>query len=39
MEREEKELIENSFSRLFGLGLGLLFLGKQDLSEATILVA
>jgi len=35
MEKEEKDL-ENSFMRIFALGLGLLFLGQQDLAEATI---
>lgn len=28
MEKEEKDLQENSFTRLFALGLGLLFLGQ-----------
>ena len=36
MEKEQKDLEENSFVRLFALGLGLLFLGKQDLADATI---
>ncbi len=36
MEKEEKDLQENSFTRLFALGLGLLFLGQQDLADATI---
>ena len=35
MEKEEKDL-ENPFTRIFALGLGLLFLGKQDLADATI---
>ena len=35
MEKEEKDL-ENPFTRIFALGLGLLFIGKQDLSDATI---
>ena len=36
MEMEEKE-IDNPFSRLFCLGLGLLFLGQQSLAEASML--
>lgn len=36
MEKEQKDLEENSFIRLFALGLGFLFLGKQDLADATI---
>lgn len=36
MEKEQKDLEENSFIRIFALGLGLLFLGKQDLADATI---
>ena len=35
MEKEEKDL-ENPFTRIFALGLGLLFIGKQDLADATI---
>lgn len=35
MEKEEKDF-ENSFTRIFALGLGLLFLGKQDLADASI---
>jgi hypothetical protein len=35
MEKEEKDL-ENPFTRIFALGLGLLFLGQQDLADATI---
>jgi len=35
MEKQESE-IDSPFSRLFCLGLGLLFLGQQSLSEATI---
>jgi hypothetical protein len=38
MEKEEKDL-ENPFTRIFALGLGLLFLGKQDLADATLEVA
>lgn len=38
MERDEKDF-ENSFTRMFALGLGLLFLGQQDLAEATISAA
>lgn len=36
MEKEEKDLQENSFMRIFALALGLLYLGQQDLAEATI---
>jgi 26S proteasome regulatory subunit N1 len=36
MEKEEKDL-ENPFTRIFALGLGLLYLGKQDLAEGTIM--
>ncbi|KAL0083669.1 armadillo-type protein [Phycomyces blakesleeanus] len=35
MEREESEL-KDSWSRFMALGLGLLYLGKQDASEATL---
>ena len=35
MEKDEKDL-ENPFTRIFALGLGLLFLGKQDLADATL---
>jgi len=35
MEMEEKE-IDNPFSKLFCLGLGLLFLGQQSLADASI---
>lgn len=35
MEKEEKDL-EHPFTRMFALGLGLLFLGQQDLAEATL---
>lgn len=35
MEREEKDLSEK-WARFIGLGLGLLFLGKQDAADATI---
>jgi len=35
MEKEEKDL-ENPFTRLFALGLGLLFLGQQELADATL---
>jgi 26S proteasome regulatory subunit N1 len=35
MEKEEKDL-EHPFIRLFALGLGLLFLGQQDLADATM---
>lgn len=38
MEKEEKDL-ENPFTRIFALGLGLLFLGQQDLADATIAAA
>lgn len=37
MEKEEKDL-ELPFTRIFALGLGLLFLGKQDLADATLTV-
>jgi hypothetical protein len=30
MEKEEKDLQENSFMRIFALALGLLYLGQQD---------
>ena len=36
MEKEEKDLQENSFMRIFALALGLLYIGQQDLAEATI---
>jgi 26S proteasome regulatory subunit N1 len=36
MEKEEKDLQENSFMRIFALALGLLYLGQQDLADATI---
>jgi 26S proteasome regulatory subunit N1 len=36
MEKEEKDL-ENPFTRMFALGLGLLYLGQQDLAEGTLL--
>lgn len=35
MEKEEKDL-EHPFTKMFALGLGLLFLGQQDLAEATL---
>lgn len=35
MEREETEL-KDGFAKYMGLGLGLLFLGKQEASEATL---
>jgi 26S proteasome regulatory subunit N1 len=35
MEKDDKDL-EHSFTKIFGLGLGLLFLGKQDLADASI---
>ena len=35
MEKEAKDL-ENPWTRIFALGLGLLFLGQQDLADATI---
>ncbi len=35
MEKEEKDL-EHPFTRMFALGLGLLFLGQQDLADATL---
>jgi hypothetical protein len=35
MEKEEKDL-EHPFTRIFALGLGLLYLGKQDMADATI---
>jgi len=35
MEKESKDL-EHPFAKLFSLGLGLLFLGEQELSEAAI---
>lgn len=38
MEKEEKDL-ENPHTRIFALGLGLLFLGKQDLADAIIQAA
>jgi 26S proteasome regulatory subunit N1 len=38
MEKEEKDL-ESPFTRIFALGLGLLFLGKQDLADAIIEVS
>jgi len=38
MEKDEKDL-EHPFSRIFALGLGLLFLGQQELAEAIIQVA
>ena len=37
MEKEEKDL-ENSFTRIFALGLGLLYLGQQDQAEAMLQV-
>jgi 26S proteasome regulatory subunit N1 len=36
MEKDEKTLDESPFARLYALGLGLLFLGKQDLADAVI---
>jgi len=36
MEKEEKDLQENSFIRIFALALGLLYLGQQDLADAMI---
>mmetsp|Transcript_5217 Transcript_5217/g.3934 ORF Transcript_5217/g.3934 Transcript_5217/m.3934 type:complete len:148 (-) Transcript_5217:768-1211(-) len=38
MEKGEAEL-EHSFTRLFALGLGLLYLGQQELADAMITVA
>ena len=38
MEKEEKDL-EHPFTRIFALGLGLLFLGQQELADAIIRVA
>jgi 26S proteasome regulatory subunit N1 len=35
MEKEEKDL-EHSFTRIFALGLGLLYLGQQSLVEASL---
>jgi 26S proteasome regulatory subunit N1 len=35
MEKEEKDL-EHSFTRIFALGLGLLYLGQQNLVEASL---
>lgn len=35
LEKEEKDL-EHSFTRIFALGLGLLYLGQQSLVETTI---
>lgn len=35
MEKEEKDL-EHPFTRIFALGLGLLFLGQQDKAEAIL---
>ena len=35
MEKEEKDL-ESPFAKVFALGLGLLFLGQQDLADASI---
>lgn len=35
MEKEEKDL-EHPFTRIFALGLGLLFLGQQDLADASL---
>lgn len=37
MDKEETE-IDNPFNRLYALGLGLLFLGQQNLAEATMMV-
>jgi len=36
MEKDDKLLEENAFTRIYALGLGLLFLGQQDLAEATL---
>lgn len=36
MEKEEKDL-EKPFTRIFALGLGLLYLGKQDLAEGILM--
>lgn len=36
MEQNDKALQESSFMRIFGLGLGLMFLGQQDLADATL---
>ena len=36
MEKDDKSIQENAFTRIFGLGLGLLFLGQQDLADATL---
>ena len=35
LEKEEKDF-ENPFMKIFALGLGLLFLGQQDLADATL---
>lgn len=35
MEKEEKDF-EHPFIRIFALGLGLLFIGQQDLADATM---
>lgn len=37
MEKEEKDL-ESPFARIFALGLGLLYLGQQDLADAMLFV-
>jgi 26S proteasome regulatory subunit N1 len=36
MEQNDKVLQESSFMRIFSLGLGLMFLGQQDLADASL---
>ncbi len=36
MEKDDKLIQENAFTRIFSLGLGLLFLGQQDLADASM---
>ena len=36
MEKDDKIIQENAFTRIFSLGLGLLFLGQQDLADASL---